>query len=117
MTTQPYMLALQFFVVGHKITDAQEIREDETHGVSLSLDNGSNLYLFSNIEANAHLYYFLDGDTAIMSVRMVGYPTHEDGDNGNVVITLANGKHIVFIVYDAEYIGIRYDDVTILKQM
>lgn len=117
MTTQPYMLALQFMIVGKKVTNWSKWGTKHTHGIMLDLDNGGQLYMFCNKEAYAHMNSFAEPECFITKVRMLGYPMHEDGDTGNIQIEFSNGKHIYFIVYGASYIGIRYDDVTVIKSM
>lgn len=117
MTAQPFMLALEFMLTNKTVIDVhswwEEGRNGKTQGTLLTFDDRTKLYLFTDGE-----YYLTDfsvkGISEVATIRMVSGETE---CSGKIVITLSTKKHIYFTVDDAMTLGVRYEDITISKDI
>lgn len=115
MITNPFMYALEFLVVGKRVTKFCQWHDLHSHGAMLFLDNDTKLYLFGEKTAYVHMNKFSAPDAFISRIHMYGYRPHEDGDTGHIRIEFSDGKSIWFAVYGSRYIGIKHESVAIIK--
>lgn len=112
MTVQPFIISLLNIIEWNDVVDVREYTEKETNGIVIQLDKHW-LYVFTDGD-----YYYYDfhlyGDR-INGIRME--ENIKKANSGRIIITYTSGKHLFLKADNATKIGVRIDDVSIIKEI
>lgn len=111
MTAQPFILALLYTIEWETVVDVREYSEEGTNGAVIQLDKHW-LYVFTDGDCYYHDFH-LYGD------RIIGIRIEEDihGTGGRIIVSYMSGKHLFLKADNATKIGVRLDDISIIKEI